>query len=106
MIVLHSDTDFSATNMFQFDWELKRVDHNNPSLGLKKTQVIQNIKKLFNFDCNDYVTLVKGTIVTVLMPDKAFECEVINTSKVMVIRELEINIQDILKKLKNGRITG
>lgn len=101
MIVIHSGTDFSCTNFFQFDYDLRPVDG-----AIKKIEVIRNIKKLFNFDSNNYVTLKKGDKVTVVMPDKAFECEAFSESKLIVTNRLEINIKDILKKLKNGRITG
>lgn len=106
MIVIHNDDNFSTTNLFQFDFDLKLLEG-----SAKKIEVIRNIKKLFNFDSNKFVTLNKGDKVTVICirngNQKAYECEVQNLEKVTIIKELDININDTLKKLKDGRrITG
>ena len=105
MIVVHEGTDFSVTNLFQFDWDLKPTDDGK----LKKIQVIQYIKKLFNFECNDYVTLVKGTEVIVICvvegEQVAYKCEVFSPTKLIIKEKLNININDTLKKLKNGSNT-
>lgn len=103
MIVIHSDNSFSCTNLFQFDKKLKIIEIGKEA---KTTDIIRNIKKLFNFDSNNYVTLKKGEKVTVIMPNKAYECEAFSANELTVAKELKINIKDILKKLKDGRITG
>lgn len=104
MIVIHGDNDFSVTNLFQFDYDLKLLEG-----SAKKIEVIRNIKKLFNFDSNKFVTLNKGDKVQVICirngNQKAYECEVLNPEKVTIIKELDININDTLKKLKNGKCT-
>lgn len=102
MIIIHSDNNFSVTNFFQFDYDLIPVDRKNISAGVKKTGVIRNIKKLFNFDCKNYITLNKGDRVKVIMPNKAYECEVVNVEKLIIIKELDIDIFKELKKIKNG----
>lgn len=98
MIIIHSGNDFSATNFFQFDYEYKLVDG-----AAKKTAVVRNIKKLFNFDCNDFITLNKGDIATVIIVQKAYQCIVESSNKLTILKTLDININDTLKKLKNGR---
>ena len=102
MIVIHSGVDFSCTNMFQFDIELRP----QPDGTIKKIEVIRNIKKLFNFECNNYVTLVVGEKYTVIAvrgkEQKAYDCEMF-ADRLRIVKELDININDTLKKLKNGR---
>lgn len=92
--------------MFQFDWGIDRQTDGS----FKKYEVIRNIKKLFNFECNNYVTLVKGQRYDVVLvrdgSQKAYQCEMLN-DRLRIVKELDININDTLKKLKNGRrITG
>ena len=93
--------------MFQFDYDLKPVDGGK---SYKKIETIDNIKKLFNFDSNNYVTFKKGDkfIVVCVRGNRqfAYECEAQNKNKVTIIKELDININDTLKKLKNGNSTS
>ena len=103
MIVIHSGVDFSCTNMFQFDIELRPQADGS----IKKNEVIRNIKKLFNFDCNNYVTLVAGEKYTVIAvrgkEQKAYDCEMF-ADRLRIVKELDININPDYVAIANKRL--
>ena len=99
MIVIHSNGEFSGTNLFQFDLEYEL----NGLESAKQIKIIKDIKKLFNYNCNNFVTFVKGDEVTVITHDqKAYGCVATQDDRLKINKELNINIKDTLNKLKHG----
>lgn len=109
MVVIFNNGEFGATNMFQFDREVefwengKKTFEITPTTVAKETKIIRDIKKIFNYNCNDFVTFVKDDEVTVLTPNNAYRCVATHEDRLRVIEKLNINIKETLNNLKNGK---
>lgn len=108
MIIIHDNGDFSGTNKFQQDIEVQFYKDGVRTFEIcektiaKDIIIFRDIKKIFNYNCNNFVTFVKGVVLTVILPNVAYECIVVSEDRFRVIKKININIKETLNNLKNG----